>query len=134
PQETAVTGAPTVSTIGVTTQKCPELVPPSPLGAYDGRGKWAAVSVICGSVGVDSVTTPSWGEEAQAESRHAISKASTADKAACFVTGANLLLAKLDATGGAGGIDYEKATRQEKILRRNGSSRLVQHGRQLGRA
>jgi len=83
---------------------------------------------------VDSVTTPSWGEEAQAESRHAISKASTADKAACFVTGANLLLAKLDATGGAGGIDYEKATRQEKILRRNGSSRLVQHGRQLGRA
>jgi hypothetical protein len=99
----------------VTTQKCPELVPPSPLGAYDGRGKWAAVSVICGSVGVDSVTTPSWGEEAQAESRHAISKASTADKAACFVTGANLLLAKLDATGGAGGSIVKKQRGRKKF-------------------
>ena len=51
--------ASTVSTIGVTTQKCPELTPASPPGAYDGREKWAEVDVIGGSKGADSFTTPS---------------------------------------------------------------------------
>jgi hypothetical protein len=68
---------------------------------------------MCSSV--DSVTTPSWGEDAQAESSHAISKATTADKAACFFTGANLLLAKLDATGGARGSIVKRQRGRKKF-------------------
>ena len=49
---------PVVSTMEAPIQKCPELIPGSP-GAYDGRAKWAAVAVLGGSVGADSVTTPS---------------------------------------------------------------------------
>jgi hypothetical protein len=90
--------APTVSTIGVPIQKCPELDPLSPLGAYDGRGKWAAVAVIPGSVPPRSVTTPSWGDEAQAESSHAITKAIIPHHAERLFTKPNLLIAEPDAT------------------------------------
>ena len=67
-------------------------------GAYDGRWKWAAVLVIGGSVGADSVTTPSWGDEAQEESNHAITKASIPHHAARLFTKPNLLITELDAT------------------------------------
>ncbi len=33
--------------------ECPELIPVSPPGAYDGREKWAEVDVIGGSMGAD---------------------------------------------------------------------------------
>jgi hypothetical protein len=82
---------------------------------------------------VDSVTTPSSGEEAQAESSHAITKASIAQDAARLFTKPNLLMAEPDATGGIRGLML-KEMRHEKILRRKRSSRLVLHGRQLGRA
>jgi len=52
-----------------------ELIP-SPPGAKDGREKWASEESIGASVGANSFTTPSSCEEAQAESRHAISKIS----------------------------------------------------------
>lgn len=55
--------------------ECPELIAVSPPGAYAGRGKWAAVDDIFGSDAF-SVTTPSWGDEAQAESSHANTKTS----------------------------------------------------------
>ena len=87
-----------MSTTGVPIQKCPELVPLSPLGAYDGRWKWAAVAVIGGSEGADSVTTPSWGDEAQAESSHAITKVSIPQHAARLFTKPNLLCPGPDAT------------------------------------
>jgi hypothetical protein len=79
-------------------QKCPELIPSS--GAYDGRGKWAAVLVIGGSVGADSVMTPSCLDDAQAEIRHAIPKATTPQKPACFFTEAKVAIALSDATPG----------------------------------
>ena len=71
--------------------ECPELIPVTPPGAYDGREKWAAVDVMPGSF-ADSVTTPSWGDEAQAESSHAITKASVPHHAATLFTKPNLLI------------------------------------------
>ena len=127
--------APTVSTMGVPIQnppECPELVPSLP-GANDGRAKWAAVDVIGASVGADSVTTPSWGDEAQAESSHAITKASIPNHADRLFTKPNLLITEPDATSGTRGL-MPKERRHEKILRGKRSSRLVLHGRQLGRA
>jgi hypothetical protein len=125
--------APTVLMTGVPAQKCPELIPASPPGAYDGRGKWAEVDVIGGSVGPDSVTTPSWGDEAQAESSHAITKASVPRHAERLFTKPNLAMAKPDATSGTRAL-MPKERCLEKILRGKKSSRLVLHGRQLGRA
>ena len=64
----------------------PELIPSLP-GAYDGRLKWAAVDVIGGSSAApDSVTVPSWGDEAQAESSHAITNANIPHQAAPLFT------------------------------------------------
>ena len=80
----------------------PEVVPSVP-GAYDGRLKWAAVDVIPGSDAF-SVTTPSWGDEAQAESSHAIANASIPRHAARLFTKPNLLITEADATGGARGL------------------------------
>ena len=109
----------------------PEVVPWLP-GAYDGREKWAAVDVIPGSLAF-SVTTPSWGEEAQAESSHASTKTSIPHHAERLFTKPNLLIAKPDATSGIRRLMLKEMP-QEKILREMGSSRLVLHGRQLGRA
>src|SRR4030095_4938536 len=113
--------------------ECPELDPASPLGAYDGRGKWAAVAVNCGSEDTDSVTTPSWGDEAQAASSHAISKATIPPHAARLFTKPNLLSTEPDATSGIRAL-MPKQSHREKILRGKRSSRLVVQGRQLGRA
>ena len=77
--------------------ECPELIPVSPPGAYDGREKWAEVLVILGSDAF-SVTVPSWGDEAQAESSHAITKASIPQSAAPLFTKPNLLIAEPAAT------------------------------------
>ena len=84
-------------------QKCPELVPASPPGAYDGREKWAEVDVIGSSVGADSVTTPSWGDDAQAESSHAITIASMPHHPERLFTKPNLLITGPDATSGTQG-------------------------------
>jgi hypothetical protein len=100
-----------VSTMGGPIQKCPELIPASPPGAYDGRGKWAAVDVVCCSV--DSVTTPSWGDEAQAESSHAITKTSIPHHAASLFTKPNLRITEPDATTGTRGLmPKERATKK----------------------
>ena len=125
----------TVSTMDAPIQnpECPELIPVSPPGAYDGREKWAEVDVIGGSKGADSVTTPSWGDEAQAESSHAITKARLPHDAAPLFTKPNLLIAGPAATSEIRGL-MPKGSRHEKILRGKRSSRLVLHGRQLGRA
>ena len=112
--------------------ECPELIAVSPPGAYDGREKWAAVDVIPGSDAF-SVTTPSWGDEAQAESSHASTKTSIPHHAERLFTKPNLLIAEPDATSGIRGL-MPKERRHEKILRGKRSSRLVLHGRQLGRA
>jgi len=85
--------------VGISIQKCPEVDPASPLGAYEGRGKWASVAVIFGSV-FRSVTTPSWDSEAQAESSHAIIKATIPHHAAGLFTKRNLLIEERDATTG----------------------------------
>src|SRR6516164_8793262 len=113
-------------------QKCPELLPPSPLGAYDGRGKWASVAVIFGSV-FRSVTTPFWGSEAQAESNHAIIKASIPHQAARLFTKRNLLIEDRDATAAIRELMLNERSR-EKVLRGKRSSPLVRYGRQLERA
>ena len=110
----------------------PELIGVSPPGAYDGREKWAAVDVIPGSDAF-SFTTPSWGDEAQAESSHAITKASIPYDAERLFTKPNLLIAEPAATSEIRGL-MPKESRHEKILRGKRSSRLVLHGRQLGRA
>jgi hypothetical protein len=102
------------------------------LGAYDGRGKWASTAVIFGSF-ADSVTTPSWGDEAQAESSHAITKGSIPHHAERLFTKPNLPMAEPHATGGIRALMLEEM-RHEKILRGKGSSRLVLRGRQLERA
>lgn len=115
---------------GASIQKCPELIPASPPGAYDGRGKWAAVDVMRSPV--CSVTTPSWGE-AQAESSHAITETSIPHQAARLFTKQNLLITGRDATSGTRGLML-KESRHEKLLRGKRSSRLVLNGRQLGRA
>jgi hypothetical protein len=87
-----------VSTMGAAIQKCGELSPPSPLGAYEGRWKWAAVDVMCceGS----SVTTPSSWDEAQAESSHVTTNTRIPQHAACLFTKRNLLIAERHATSG----------------------------------
>ena len=92
----------TVSTMDTPIQnpECPELIPVSPLGAYDGREKWAVVESMGASVGANSLTTPSWRDEAQAESSHAITKASIPNHAAPLFTRANLLITKRDANSG----------------------------------
>jgi hypothetical protein len=115
-------------------QKPPEWleVIPSPPGAYDGREKWAEVDVIPGSDAF-SVTSPSWGDEAQAESSHASTKTSIPHHAERLFTKPNLLIAEPAATSEIRGL-MPKERRHEKILRRKRSSRLVMHGRQLGRA
>ena len=93
----------------------PELVPSLP-GAYDGRVKWAAVDVMGGSVAPDSVTTPSWGDEAQAESSHATTKANIPHNAERFFTKSNLAMVEPHATSGSREL-MPKETRHEKILR-----------------
>jgi hypothetical protein len=77
--------------------ECPERIPVSPPGAYDGRWKWAEVLVIPGSL-ADSVTTPSWGDEAQAESSHAITKARIPHDAERLFTKPSLLITEPAAT------------------------------------
>ena len=62
--------------VGVPVQKCPALEPASPFGANEGRAKWASAAVLGGSPPPRSVTTPSCGDEAQAESSHAMVKPS----------------------------------------------------------
>jgi hypothetical protein len=83
--------------------ECPELIAESPPGAYAGREKWAAVDVIPGSLAF-SVTTPSWGEEAQAESSHASTKTSIPHNAARLFTKQNLLITMTNATSGTRGL------------------------------
>src|SRR5215472_11178150 len=131
-QQAAKDRSQTASAIGVPIQKCPELLPPSPLGAYDGFGKWASIAVIFGSV-FRSVTTPSWDSEAQADSKQAIIKASIPHHAACLFTTRNLLIDDPGATSGTRGLMLKEES-YEKVLRGKRSSRLVLHGRQLGRA
>ena len=125
--------AATVPTLRGPIQKCPVLDPASPLGANDGREKWAAVLVIGGSFEVLSVTTPSSGPEAQAESSHAIIKANIPNDTARLFTKRNLPIELPDATAGIRAL-MPKERRHEKILRGKRSSPLVLHGRQLGRA
>jgi hypothetical protein len=79
------------------------------------------------------VTTPSCWGEAQAEIRHAIAKAMTPQIAADFFTKLNLLITGRDATADPETVMLKEG-RHEKILREMRSSRLVLHGRQLGRA
>jgi hypothetical protein len=79
-----------------------ELIDESPPGAYDGRAKWAAVDVIGGSSAApDSVTVPSWGDEAQAESSHAITNANIPHQAAPLFTKPNLRITEPNATSGS---------------------------------
>ena len=113
-------------------QKCPLLDPASPLGANDGRWKWASVAVIFGSLD-RSVTTPSWDSEAQAERSHTIIEASIPHHAARLFTKRNLLIEDPDATTAIRGLMLNERN-HEKILRKKRSSLLVLHGRQLGRA
>ena len=98
--------APAISTMDVPIQNPPEwaeLVPSLP-GENDGRPKWAAVDVIGASVGADSVTVPSWGDEAQAESSHATTRANIPNNADRFLTKPNLAMAELHATSGIRGL------------------------------
>jgi hypothetical protein len=69
---------------------------PSPCGLYAGRPKCASGEYVPGSV--DSLTTPSSFDEAQAESRDPITKEITPHKAACFFTETNVPIAQPDAT------------------------------------
>jgi hypothetical protein len=79
------------------------------------------------------VTTPcSWGE-AQAEIRHVVAKAMTAQIGADFFTKLKVLITGSDATADREMVMWKEG-RHEKILREMRSSRLVPHGRQLGRA
>ena len=98
PQGIPVTDRPTVSTTGVPIQKCPELIPDSPAGAYDGLAKCAAVDVMWSPV--CSVMTPSSCDEAQAESSHATNNTKIPHHAACLFTKPNLLIAERHATSG----------------------------------
>ena len=132
PQRQWIQRAPTLSTTGIPIQKCPELIPASPPGAYEGRAKWAEVDVL-GRSPAGSVTTPSWGDEAHAESSHAITKANIPHSAARLFTKPSLPITEANATGGTRGL-MPKETSREKILRGKRSSPLVLHGRQLGRA
>ena len=131
-QQAAKDRSQTVSVIGIPIQKCPELDPDSPFGAYEGRGKWASIAVICGPV-FRSVTTPVWGSDAQAESSHAIIKAIIPHHAARLFTKRNLLIEDRHATTAIRELMLKERS-YEKILRGKRSSPLVQYGRQLGRA
>ena len=92
--------------------ECPELIAVSPPGAYDGREKCAAVDVIPGSLAF-SVTTPSWGDEAQAESSNAITKARLPHDAATVFTKLNLLIEGPAATSEIRGLmPKERATKK----------------------
>jgi hypothetical protein len=82
---------------------------------------------------VCSVTTPSWDDEAQAESSDPITKASIPHHRACLFTKRNLLIEEFDATNGIRLLMLNEKNR-EKILREKRSSPLVPHGLQLGRA
>src|SRR5690348_12946262 len=95
-------------------QKCPALLPPSPLGLYVGRAKCAAVDVPCSTV--SSLTTPSSGEEAQAERSHATTNTRIPHHAEHLFTMLNLLIAESGATSGTGGL-MPKKSGHEKILR-----------------
>jgi len=75
-----------------------------------------------------SVTTPSSGDDAQAESSHAITKASIPHHAERLFTKPNLLMAERDATRGIRRLML-KEVHHEKVLREMGSSRLLLHGR-----
>ena len=108
------------------------LDPESPFGAKEGFEKWASTAVIFGSV-LFSVTTPFWGSEAQAESNHAITKANIPHHVAHLFTKPNLLIEEPGATSGIR-VLILRQTSHEKILHGKRSSRLVLHGRQLGRA
>jgi hypothetical protein len=127
----------TASTLDAPIQKPPldelwaELMPESPPGAYVGRPKCAAVDVWCSPV--SSLTTPSSGEEAQAESSHATANTRIPHHAEHLFTKPNLLIAQRVATSGIRPLML-KQVRREKLLRGKRSSRLVLHGRQLGRA
>jgi hypothetical protein len=97
--------------MGAPIQKCPELIPASPPGAYDGREKWAEVDVIFGS-DASSVTTPSWGDEAQAESSHVSTKRSIPHHAERLFTKPNLLIARPAATSEIRGLMPKGATKK----------------------
>jgi hypothetical protein len=77
--------------------------------------------------------TPSWDSEAQAQSSHAITKASIPQHSACLFTTRNLLIDDPNATSGIRELMLKEES-HEKVLRGKRSSRLVLHGRQLGRA
>src|SRR4029453_3893986 len=61
---------------------------------------------------VCSVTTPSWDDEAQAESSHPITKASIPHHAACLFTKPNLLIIGPDATRGTRVFTPKKGARK----------------------
>ena len=94
---------PTVSTTDAPIQKCPEVIPWLP-GLNVGRANGAGSAPAPGL----SMTTPSSGADAQAESTHAITKASIPHHAACLFTKPNLLIAEVDATSGARGLTLKK--------------------------
>jgi hypothetical protein len=95
-QKTTVTSAAYNLNNSAPNQKCPALIPASPPGAYAGRAKWAEVDVIFGSDAF-SVTTPSCGDDAQAESSHEVIKARIPQHAVHLFTKPNLLIADADA-------------------------------------
>jgi hypothetical protein len=77
--------------------------------------------------------TPSCGPDSQAESSHAMTKANIPHQAAGLFTIPNLLIEEPYATSGIR-VLMLRQTNHEKILHGKRSSRLVLHGRQLGRA
>jgi hypothetical protein len=97
--------------------ECAEVIPSLP-GEYDGRPKWAEVDVIGGSNGADSVTTPSWDDEAQAESSHAITKASVPNHGARLFTKPNVLITGPNATSGTRGLCQEKGATKKFCVER----------------
>ena len=108
----------TVSTMGDPIQKpeWPELIAESPAGAYDGRAKWAAVDVPCSAV--SSLTTPSSGEEAQAERSHATTNTRIPHHAEHLFTMLNLLIAESGATSGTGGLMPKKSGHEKFCVER----------------
>src|ERR1700747_1684692 len=84
-------------------QKCPELIPSLP-GLNVGRAKGAGSAPAPGL----SMTTPSCGDEAQAENSHAITKASIPHHAARLFTKPNLLITEVDATSGTQDLTLKK--------------------------
>jgi hypothetical protein len=80
-------------------------------GAYAGRGKWAAVDVIFGSDAF-SITTPSWGDEAQAENSNASTKRTIPHHPERLFTKPNLLIARPAATSEIRGLMPKSATKK----------------------